>query len=219
MLRSESGQNFSILMPCIITSAAYSENMKKQQFDIPDVPFMENNAEPERRVCAKDGCMADGEYKAPRSAHDVRDYIWFCLDHVREYNKSWNFFDGMDEAGMEDAIRRSTTWERPSWKFGTSSKTTRTTWQSAFDDPLGLFGESGKANDEKESPYSSNEKKALAIFGLSTCTDPKEVKKRYKELAKAHHPDANGGSTEAEERLKTINWAYAILKKTLGNAA
>ena len=99
------------------------------------------------------------------------------------------------------------------------TKSTKTTWQSAFDDPLGLFGENGKANDEKASPYSSDERKALAIFGLSSCTDPQEVKKRYKELAKAHHPDANGGSTEAEERLKTINWAYAILKKTLGKAA
>ena len=213
------GQNVSIVMPCIMRREPYSESMKKQQFDIPDIPFMDSSAAPDRRICAKDGCMEDGEYKAPRSAHDVRDYIWFCLDHVREYNKSWNYFDGMDEAGMEDAIRRSTTWERPSWKFGTSTKSTRTTWQSAFDDPLGLFGESGAAKEEKQSPYSSDEKKALAIFGLSSCTDPQEVKKRYKELAKAHHPDANGGSTEAEERLKTINWAYAILKKTLGNAA
>ena len=215
----EKRQNVSTLMPCIMKHVAYSENMKKQQFDIPDIPFMDGNAQPDIRVCAKEGCTAEAEYKAPRSARDVRDYIWFCLDHVREYNKSWNYFDGMDEAGMEDAIRRSTTWERPSWKFGTSNKSTNTTWQNAFDDPLGLFGENGKANDEKASPYSSDERKALAIFGLSSCTDPQEVKKRYKELAKAHHPDANGGSTEAEERLKTINWAYAILKKTLGNAA
>lgn len=178
---------------------------------------MDTTAAADRRCCAKDGCTEDGDYKAPRSAHDVRDYIWFCLDHVREYNKSWNYFDGMDEVGMEDAIRRSTTWERPSWKFGTSKGASAKGWQHSFDDPMGLFGESCSGKEEPKSVYSSDERKALAIFGLSSCTDPQEVKKRYKDLAKAHHPDANGGSVEAEDRLKTINWAYAILKKTLVN--
>jgi curved DNA-binding protein CbpA len=193
--------------------------MKKQQIDIPDIPFMSRSADSKRRVCAKDGCTEDGDYKAPRSRRDVRDYIWFCLDHVREYNKSWNYFDGIDEVGMEDVIRRSTTWERPSWKFGTSNKNKTSTWQKVFDDPLGLFGKSSKTKEEEQSPYSADECKALAIFGLSTCTDTKEVKKRYKALAKEHHPDANGGSVKAEERLKTINWAYAILKKTMGEGA
>ena len=138
-----------------------------------------------------------------------------------EYNKSWNYFDGMDEVGMEDAIRQSTTWERPSWKFGTSSKpSSHTTWQRAFEDPMGLLKMPMATGQENQrNPYNAEERKALAIFGLSSCTDPQEVKKRYKELAKAHHPDANGGSVEAEERLKTINWAYTILKKTLHKAA
>ena len=183
---------------------------------MPDIPFIEETAGPELKLCAKEGCTQEGEYKAPRSAHDVRDYIWFCLDHVREYNKGWNYFDGMDEAGMEDAIRKSTTWERPSWKFGTSSDKNVNGWQRAFNDPMGLFEDAKATSQEQEqNPYSADERKAIAIFGLSSCTDPQEVKKRYKELAKTHHPDANGGSTEAEERLKTINWAYTILKKRL----
>ncbi len=209
------GQFVSSMPACIIMVAPYIEIMKKQQFDIPDIPYMRTEPQHDRRVCAKDGCTGDGEYKAPRSAHDVRDYIWFCLDHVREYNKSWNYFDGMDELGMEDAIRKSTTWERPSWKFGTSSG--GGSWQRHFDDPMGLFGDEHAAKDAQTTHYSSEERKALVIFGLSSCTDPQEVKKRYKELAKAYHPDANGGSVDAEERLKTINWAYAVLKKTLSN--
>jgi curved DNA-binding protein CbpA len=195
--------------------------MKKHQIEIPDIPFLERSVESERRICAKDGCSEDGNYKAPRSTHDVHDYIWFCLDHVREYNKSWNYFDGMDEIGMEDAIRRSTIWERPSWKFGTSNKKRSSAWQKVFHDPLGLFGDGGNLKEDVQSPpyYSADECKALAIFGLSSCTDTQEVKKRYKALAKANHPDANGGSVKAEERLKMINWAYAILKKTMSEGA
>ena len=198
----------------------YSEKMKKQQFNIPDLPFSNSEAEPEEKLCAKEGCSKPAEYKAPRSSHDVRDYIWFCLDHVREYNKSWNYFEGMDEVGMEDAIRKSTTWERPSWKFGTSTKTNATGWQRAFFDPMGFFEDANASSQENQKdPYSPEERKALVVFGLSSCTGPQEVKKRYKELAKAHHPDANGGSLDAEEKLKTINWAYVILKKTLSKIA
>lgn len=189
--------------------------MKKQTAFAPEMPFIKGRKAPEVRPCAHPDCKEEGAYKAPRSSHDVRDYIWFCLTHVREYNKSWNYFEGMDEIGMEDAIRRSTTWERPSWKFGTSQHQKYTQWQDHFDDPLGALGGDGKSTSQPA--ISSDEQKAWTVFGLSPCTDQERVKKRYKELVKAHHPDANGGSREAEDRLKTINWANAILKKTLNN--
>ena len=43
-----------------------------------------------------------------------------------------------------------------------------------------------------------------------------ELKARYHALAKRHHPDANGGDRGAEERLKSINLAYAALRGKLG---
>ena len=189
--------------------------MKKQTIEFPDNPTWRSNEQPEVRLCDKPGCTEEGHYKAPRSSHNVRDYIWFCLDHVREYNKAWNYFEGMDELGMEDAIRDSTTWERPSWKFGTATSTVGArSWQANFDDPLNILG---GGNDQTRTPQerklTNDERKAWDVFGLSPCTDQDKVKKRYKELAKTHHPDANGGSREAEDRLKTINWAYSILKK------
>ena len=42
--------------------------------------------------------------------------------------------------------------------------------------------------------------------------DLKTLKARYKALVKLHHPDANGGSRDAEEKFKTINHAYSVLK-------
>ena len=39
----------------------------------------------------------------------------------------------------------------------------------------------------------------------------KEIKERYKELVKLHHPDANGGDRDSEERLKKIIHAYTHL--------
>ena len=59
----------------------------------------------------------------------------------------------------------------------------------------------------------------LATLGLPWPTTLDAVKSRYKELAKRHHPDANGGSRDAEERLKTINLAYAAVRSRLGTDA
>ena len=55
----------------------------------------------------------------------------------------------------------------------------------------------------------------LKTLGLSLPTALDAVKTRYKELAKRHHPDANGGDRAAEERLKTINLAYAAVRSRL----
>ena len=58
----------------------------------------------------------------------------------------------------------------------------------------------------------------LATLGLTWPVTLDAVKLRYKELAKRHHPDANGGDRAAEERLKTINLAYAALRGRLAAA-
>jgi curved DNA-binding protein CbpA len=53
---------------------------------------------------------------------------------------------------------------------------------------------------------------ALDVLELSWPLTLADVKSRYKELVKLHHPDANGGDKAAEERLKVINLAYSTLK-------
>lgn len=192
--------------------------MTKPIFETPDIQKRNSRAEVTGHRCSHEGCDAEGLYRAPRTRDDLRDYIWFCLDHVRAYNRQWNYFDGLDENGMEEAIRRSTTWERPSWKFGTAGAKTA---QAGFDDPLGLFGDKiHKTNPEQADPaLKPDERKAFDIFGLTPCADAETMKKRYKELAKTHHPDANGGSRESEDRLKLINWAYNVLKPLITSRA
>jgi hypothetical protein len=193
--------------------------MKKQIRFMVDIPFLRNEDEIEERICANPDCTKRGDFKAPRSSYDLRDYIWFCLDHVKEYNRSWNYFDGLDEISVEETIRRDTTWERPSWRFGTPPRYAR--WHDHLDDPLGALNDDRGGNSSSSTappqPLSADEKKAWNIIGLSPCSDEQRVKKRYKELVKTHHPDANGGSRKAEDQLKTINWAYAILKQCFNN--
>ena len=169
------------------------------------------------RTCDVAGCPAAGEYRAPKSRTRLNDYYWFCLEHVRAYNAGWDYYKGMSPAEVEAHVRADTSWQRPSWPLG---RLGHTAWDDdMLKDPLhilaaGRMKSSGGPSSDK-APAELRE--PLATLGLSWPTTLDTVKARYKELAKRHHPDANGGSRDAEERLKTINLAYAAVRSRLGN--
>ena len=56
------------------------------------------------------------------------------------------------------------------------------------------------------------ERKALDSLGLETDASGEEIKARFKELVKRHHPDANGGDRSSEDKLREIIEAYNYLK-------
>jgi hypothetical protein len=188
--------------------------MKKAHVSTSDIPSMRGKEDMPRQ-CEHDDCNADGMYPAPRTREDLRNYIWFCLDHVREYNKKWNYFADMDEGDIDQCIRRATTWERPSWHFGTNSKTRD--FANQFDDPLGIFGQDN-ARQTIEKPMPKEEKQAWKEMQLTPGTEWLKIKQQYKKLVKIHHPDANGGAKTAEEKLKSINLAFSVLEKAYSKA-
>jgi DnaJ-class molecular chaperone len=49
------------------------------------------------------------------------------------------------------------------------------------------------------------------ILGVRRNATPEEIKKAYRQLAFEHHPDRNPGEPSAEDKLKEINEAYAVL--------
>jgi len=71
------------------------------------------------RVCNNPDCNELGIYPAPKSRNNLKEYFYFCIEHVRDFNKSWNYFAGLNEEELEVEIRKAVTWDRPSWKFGT----------------------------------------------------------------------------------------------------
>ncbi len=173
------------------------------------------------RECDHLDCRALAEYRAPKSRDRLDEYYWFCLEHVREYNKSWNFCDGMNEEQIESEIREDTVWRRPTWPLGSgeNEKRWRFVREGDYADGFGAFrGDSGPENEAYSShkpPPDSPEARAFRILGLDPTASLSELKTRYKELVKTHHPDRNGGDKVAEERLKDINDAYSTLRKTV----
>jgi hypothetical protein len=145
----------------------------------------------------------------------LNEYWWFCLHHVRAYNGAWDFYKGMSPAEVEAEMRADTSWQRPTWPLGRLGSAA---WEDeVLRDPLRILAEARIDRTRRHGPDKTPPelRDPLQTLGLTWPTTLEAVKTRYKELAKRHHPDANGGSRDAEERLKTINLAYATLRTRL----
>lgn len=165
-------------------------------------------------ACDVADCLEAGNYRAPKSRSQLNDYHWFCLDHVRAYNAGWDFYKGMSPDEIEAQMRHDTAWQRPTWPLGRLGR--GFIEEDMLHDPLNLLA-TGKyrrgSEPRNETPAELRE--PLATLGLNWPTTLEQAKSRWKALAKAHHPDANGGNRAAEERLKTINLAYAAVRTHL----
>lgn len=163
----------------------------------------------EVRPCAHPGCLEHGEFKAPAGKHDLRDYVWFCLEHVREYNSQWDYFAGMSEDQIESHRRADVTWHRPSWIFGGNNTKQDQGWR----DPFQIFEEHGPSQRNPEPPVDGKSREMMRILDLQPGFSEDQLKMQYKQMAKRHHPDLNNGDRRAEERLKRVNEAYSHLKQ------
>jgi hypothetical protein len=165
------------------------------------------------RACDMPDCAHAGEYRAPKSRTHLNDYHWFCLQHVREYNARWDYYKGMSPGEIEANLRADISWGRPSWPLGRLGS-------GMFDDtmlrdPLHIL-EAGRARPAAAPAAAPPDLvEPLAVLSLPWPVTLDVAKSRWKALAKQHHPDANGGDRGAEERLKTINMAYAALRDRL----
>lgn len=184
---------------------------RRKKIDLDELLTEAGTRDPVQRRCEHPDCEQAGDFRAPRSPARLRDYMWFCLDHVRAYNAQWNYYADMDEDAVEEDRRATAYWHRPTWPLN-GGRTAH-----GIRDPFGFFETEDEEKQRRktelpDSPYTQ----ALAIMELTPPVTPDAIKRRYKELVKQHHPDANGGDKQAEERLKAINQAYATLTQSTG---
>lgn len=161
--------------------------------------------------CDMPGCGENGEFRAPKD-RSLSDHYWFCQDHVREYNKAWNFFEGMASSEVEEHMLKSWYGDRPTWKYGVNGNVQDELYAKAWQTYNGDAEPPKQEQPNGQSGYNTPEYEALAIMGLEPPVVLKDIKARYKQLAKKHHPDMNKGCSKSEELLKQINMAYTILK-------
>ena len=188
--------------------------------------------ESDGRVCEHPTCKEAGEFRAPGGYGNSFDgpgaYRWFCLDHVREFNAGYDWFEGMSAEEILAAQAPGMGWrtESPSFRKGPGGLGAGVDgmprWAD-FDDPLDAIGarvhgiksrarrEAAMAMDGK---FSREEAQALEELGLGSDTDRRRLRRRYSELVRRYHPDRNGGDRTYEARLNRVVEAYQTLRNS-----
>ncbi len=174
--------------------------------------------------CQWKGCDKPGPHRAPMGRGKEGQFYNFCVDHVRQYNHSYNYFDGMSDIEVDEFRKDAITGHRPTWKSGANA------WAHGTRDGTRAEEAAERVAATKRGPrvYRSSrasttpsyqrqlkplERKAMRTLDLKDESGKDEIKAKFKELVKMHHPDANGGDSRSEEKLREIIQAYNYLKQ------
>lgn len=176
--------------------------------------------------CEMPGCSQPAMHRAPKS-RGLNDYYHFCLEHVQDYNRAWNFFEGMAPHDVEEHMKNNFYGHRPTWNYTSNRETEDDLRRRAYEfrgfDDFAEARKDAKDDDgqqekrrngyEQTTAFSQTaEAEAMAIMGLEPPLDGDAIKARYKELAKQYHPDLNRDDPKAEDYFKKVNMAYTVLK-------
>lgn len=172
-------------------------------------------AKPTYKPCDHPGCTAEGEYRAPKSRQHVEEekpserYLHFCLEHVREYNKHWDYFAQMSLDEIERFQRDAVVGHRKTKPISGRNNSPFFAQQDAW-----FFGfHTDIAPPQAPAPkLSKAQRAAMAVLNIAYPFTEKDLKTRYRVLAKKYHPDTNSGDRKAEALFKEITEAYRVLK-------
>lgn len=140
------------------------------------------------RICDFEGCAEKADHPAPKSP-STDDRWWFCINHAAEYNRNWNFFEGLSGEQARVYAEREARTNAGYSEAGTYS------WGGSTD-------KDGVSRVERE---------ALDVLELEASATPAQIKARFRTLAKALHPDRNPGDVEAQEAFHKVRAAYDLL--------
>ena len=179
---------------------------------------------PAKPTCQWDGCDKPGAHRAPVGRNAEGQYFMFCFDHVKEYNTGYNYFSGLSDNEVSRYQKEAVTGNRPTWtmgvnknaKWGPAAANQARAGAAKMRDPFGFSGwrmNGGRHENARERKLKTLESKAFDTLGLAANATAGDIKSRYKELVKKHHPDANGGDRGSEERFRAVIQAYQLLKQ------
>lgn len=161
----------------------------------------------------------------------MNEFRWFCENHIRDFNKSWNFYEGWTEEQLDQQRRAEHAWERPTWKLGQKpirpdgapGHSDGKAWARwGFQDPMEVLGANatinpggkGEQTRRKKRLLPKNEQSAIDILGCPSDSSKADIRKRFRALVKDLHPDMNGGNRTDEDRLRDVVWAWDQIKNS-----
>ena len=167
-----------------------------------------------KNICDWNNCFEIGKYKAPVEKDNSRKFKLLCLNHIKEFNKNWNYFTGMNDEQIYDFLKSDITWHKPTQSFSSSDNFFKILWNNALKDESKKSMLNNSLNYMKQIKFDHKDIKAFSILEISVGLKWEKIQKKFKSLVKKFHPDMNLGNKKYEEKLKLITLAYSQLKKT-----
>ena len=166
-------------------------------------------------ICDWENCDQIGGYRAPLEKDNSKKYRLLCLEHIKIFNKKWNYFSNMTDQEVEYFVKSDLTWHKATKSFSSSDNFFNILWNNALEDKLNIF-KSENFNEYKRTQLSNTDRDAFDAMELKYDAVWEEIQKQFKTLVKTYHPDKNQGSRKFEDKLKKITLAYSQLKTTIG---
>ena len=120
-----------------------------------------------KNICDWNNCFDTGEYKAPIEKDNSKRYRLLCLAHVKEFNKNWNYFKGMDDEQVFDFLKSDMTWHKPTQSFSSSDNFFKVLWNNTLKDEFDKTKLRGEYNHMNQFKFDANDIKAFSILGVS----------------------------------------------------
>ena len=164
-----------------------------------------------KNICEWTNCKEFGKFKAPTEKDNSKKFKLLCDKHIKLFNKSWNYFEGMSENEITNFLKSDVTWHRPTQQFGSPDNFFNILWNNALNDKFKIFKDE-KIKNINKTQLCKKDKDAFSVMGLSFSSDFMAVRKKFKILVKRFHPDKHAGDKVYEDKLKKITMAYSHLK-------
>ena len=167
---------------------------------------MNNKSEKLRltKYCEWKDCNNKGIHRAPKNRENLREFRWFCLEHIREYNNKWNHFSGLSQIEIEKELKADFTWHLPTWPMNGNIKYN-------INDELDLLKKNSNKKIKKTKVKNNKLDNAIKKLNLTLDSSLHDIKRQYKILVKKYHPDANKSNVKSNNKLIEINEAYKII--------
>ena len=170
-----------------------------------------------KTICDWNNCFEIGEYRAPIEKDNSKNFRLLCLKHIKEFNKNWNYFSGMNDEEVINFLKSDITWHKPTQGFSSSDNFFKVLWNNVLNEGFDDLKFKKHLNNDRNLKFNNNDIKAFAVLGISVGLKWDKIQQKFKKLVKKFHPDINSGDKNYEEKLKIITLAYTQLKNTYRN--
>ena len=122
-----------------------------------------------------------------------------CLEHVKEFNKNWNYFSGMNDEQVIKFLKSDMVWHNT--QSFSSSDNFKVLWNDTLRDELDKDKFKSDFNHMRQFKFDHKDIKAFGILGISVGLKWQKIQEKFKVLVKKFHPDMNSGKKNMKRNL------------------